>query len=185
VLNIVDDPGAPAAYGGFQFDDEGQRAVAVTLVDHGVVAGRLSDRAGVAAGLAPLAGRGRRPGHVGRVEPMPSHLRLLPGTSALDLDDGFLLEGGVRATVDPSSDRAVIAVQRAREVRGGKRTGRIYADVELVGELATLLTSITEASQATETIGMRDEVDGQPRWRSIEAPWLRGKGLVRARRRAT
>jgi hypothetical protein len=34
-----------------------------------------------------------------------------------------------------------------------------------------------------KTIGLRDEIDGQPRWRSIETPWLLGKGRIRARRR--
>jgi hypothetical protein len=78
----------------------------------------------------------------------------------------------------------VIAVQRALEVEHGQRTGRVYADIELVGDLTTLLGSITDATKATRVIGLRDERDGLPRWRSIEAPWLRARGLVRARRSA-
>jgi hypothetical protein len=76
----------------------------------------------------------------------------------------------------------VVAVQRALEVQRGQRTGRAYADIELVGDLTTLLGSITDATQATRVIGLRDDRDGLPRWRSIEAPWLRARGLVRARR---
>ncbi len=185
VLTLVDDPTSHAAYGGFEFDDEGEPAAPVTLLDRGRVVGRLSDRAGVAAGVSTGAGRGRRAGHVGRVEPAASHVRLEAGTGELVLDEGFLLEGGLGAIVDPSSDRVVIAVQRALEIRGGKRTGRVYADVELVGDLASLLASIVETSRQTATIGIRDELDGQPRWRSIETPWLRGTGVVRARRRPT
>ena len=184
VLTLVDDPSSRGAYGGFEFDDEGEPAAPVTLVDRGHVVGRLADRAGVAAELATTTGRGRRAGHVGRVEPAASHLRLTPGGSELVLDDGFLLEGGLGAIVDPSSNRVVIPVQRALEIRGGKRTGRVYADIELVGDLAALLASVDGASLETATIGIRDEVDGQPRWRSIETPWLRGKGMLRARRRS-
>ena len=99
------------------------------------------------------------------------------------LADGFLLEGPLGVVVDPTSDRLVIAVARARERVAGKRTGRMFAEIELVGELSKIMGSIDAASKQTKTIGVRDELDGQPRWRSIEAPWLRGKALLRARRR--
>jgi predicted Zn-dependent protease len=173
LITIVDDPRAAGAYGGFRFDDAGEPAGAVTLIDRGQVAGRL--------------GRALRAGHVGRVQPVASHLRLAPGTVDQDqlLDDGFTLEGPVGVVVDPASNRLVIAVARARERVGGKRTGRMFADIELVGDLAKITSSITAASQQTRTIGIRDELEGQPRWRSIEAPWLRGKAMLRARRRAT
>jgi hypothetical protein len=113
-------------------------------------------------------------------------VRLVPGTLELDalLDDGYLLEGALGASLDPSSHRIVLSIARAREVRGGHPTGRIYADLELVGELAPLLASITELSKATESIGIRDEADGQPRFSSVEAPWVRAKGMLRNRRRA-
>lgn len=169
-LTLVDDPTVAAAYGGFRFDDDGELAAPVTLIDRGQLAGRIA--------------RHRRPGHTGPREIMPSHLRVAPGTATdLGLDEGFLLEGNRGVAIDPASDRIVIEVQRALEIRHGQRTGRIYAEIELVGELATLLASIGEATKATTTLGIRDDHDGQPRWRSVEAPWLRAKGLVRARRR--
>ena len=182
VLTLVDDPTTPGAYGGFQFDDEGEPAAAQTLVERGRVVGRLADRAGVRAQLATRAGRGRRPGHAGPVEPMPSHLRVAPGTASIALADGYQLEGSRGAVVDPASDRAVIAIARARELHAGLPTGRVYSDVELVGELGPLLAAITEASNETRTFGFRDERDELPRWRSIEAPSLRGTGVIRARR---
>jgi predicted Zn-dependent protease len=183
VLTLVDDPTARNAYGGFSFDDEGTLAEPQTLLDRGRVVGRLADRAGVAAGLATVAGRGRRPGHTGSVEPMPSHLRLAPGGAPIALADGYQLEIARGASVDPASDRVVISVGRALELAAGKPTGRVYADVELVGELGALLASITDASQDTRTFGFRDERDGLPCWRSIEAPFVRGTGMLRVRRR--
>jgi predicted Zn-dependent protease len=170
LLTLVDDPGVLNAYGGFRFDDTGEPASAVTLIDRGQVAARLA--------------RSRRPGHVGRSEPMASHVRLAAGAIDQDqlLDNGFTLEGSIGIVVDPASDRIVIAAARARERSAGKRTGRMFADVELVGELSKLLSSVDALSKQTKTIGVRDEVDGQPRWRSIEAPAVRGRGLLRARR---
>lgn len=186
-LTLVDDPRAPAAYGGFPFDDEGEPAPAVTLLEGGRVAGRLGDRAAVEAKLAATAGRGRRPGHVGALGPAPSHLRLLPGSVKRHelYSDGWLLEGKVGAVFDPSSDRIVVAVARAKEIKGGGLTGRVYADVEIVGDLAALLASVSGVADETQTSVIREEFAGEPLWRSIEAPWLRSRGLVRTRRRAT
>ncbi|HEX4449425.1 MAG TPA: metallopeptidase TldD-related protein [Kofleriaceae bacterium] len=181
-LTLVDDPAAPGTYGGFDFDDEGAPAQALTLVDRGVTIAALADRAGVAAKRAQIAGRGRRPGHTGPVEPMPSHLRLAPGAGDIALADGFQLDSGRVASVDPASGRAVIEIARARELAAGRPTGRVYSDLELVGDLATLLGNIAEASKQTRTFGIRDERDGLPTWRSIEAPYLRGSGMIRARR---
>jgi predicted Zn-dependent protease len=173
LVTLIDDPGVPGAYGGFQFDDTGAPANPVRLIDSGLLATRLA--------------RPRRAGHVARVEPLSSHLRLLPGAVERDqlLDEGFTLEGPLGTVVDPASDRVVIAVARARERSGGKRTGRMFADIELVGDLSSLLASVTALSNQTTVIGVRDEVGGQPRWRSFDMPWLRGRGMLRARPRAT
>jgi predicted Zn-dependent protease len=169
LLTLADDPLAKASYGGYAFDDLGEPATATTLLDAGQVTSVLSPR--------------RRAGHVGPLEPAPSHLRLAPGKTTAQLADGFSLEDGVSAVVDPASDHVVIAAARARELKGGTRTGRIYADIELVGELGALLASVSAVTADTDTFGLRDERDGLPRFRSIEAPSLRARGNLRARRR--
>ncbi|HSD90038.1 MAG TPA: metallopeptidase TldD-related protein, partial [Kofleriaceae bacterium] len=173
-ITLVDDPRSAHAYGGFEFDDAGVPAQAVTLIDKGMLVGRIGD------------GRSRRAGHVGVIEPAASHLRITAGTEAQEqlLADGFILEGALGAVVDPATDRLVVSVARARERASGRRTGRVFADVELVGTLASMLSAITAVSKETRTIGLRDEIDNQPRWRSIETPWLRTKALLRARRGA-
>ncbi len=179
LVTLVDDPTVRGAYGGFEFDDEGEAAVPITLIAAGQLSAVLSDRA------SGGRGRGRRPGHVGTIESWPSHLRVSPGTlghAALQ-EDGFLLEGGGNANVDPATARVVISAARARELHHGQQTGRVYGDVELVGELPVLLGTVSGVSADTTALAYRDERDGEPRWRSIDAPWLRMKGVVRVRRR--
>ncbi|MBV8761869.1 MAG: hypothetical protein JO257_31540 [Deltaproteobacteria bacterium] len=173
LLSLADDPLAPGVYGGFAFDDRGDAAVRTPLIDAGQVVGVLAPRT--------------RAGHLGTLEAAPSHLILAPGTTpvATLLKDGFELEGALSATVDPSSDRVVIAAARARERKLGTRTGRIYADIELVGELSPLLAAVSAVSAETDTFGMRDEIDELPRFRSVTAPSIRTRGTLRARRRAT
>jgi predicted Zn-dependent protease len=175
LVTLVDDPRAPGAYGGFELDDAGVVGQPVTLVEQGRIAARLGE------------GRSRRAGHVGLVEVMPSHLRLMAGTDAQQdlLDQGFALEGLQDVTIDPTSDRVVVSASRARERANKLDSGRVFADVELVGSLAQLLQSISGLSKDMRSIGFREEVHSQPRWRSVETPWVRVKALVRARRGIT
>lgn len=172
-LTLVDDPSVPHAYGGFEFDDDGEPPTPVTLIDRGVVGTALA--------------RARRPGHSGPREILPSHLVVRPGTAVAPLSpgDGYVLEGHRGVSIDAASDRCVIAVQRAVEVRKGRATGRQFADIELVGTTTALLGSVGEATATSKVIGLRaDSRDGLPRWRSIHAPWLAAKGMLRARRRS-
>jgi predicted Zn-dependent protease len=177
VLTLIDDPTAGGAFGGFAFDDQGALAAPITLLDAGRVAARVTDRA---AG----GGRGRRPGHLADVEASPSHLRLVPGvgpTRAL-YTDGLVLEGGLTATVDSRTGRIRIPCACARELRAGNATGRIYADVELVGSLTALLSAVDAIAGEPTAIAIPDPADRDPRWRSIAAPSVRTRGFVRARR---
>jgi predicted Zn-dependent protease len=177
LVTLIDDPTAAGAYGRFAFDDEGEPAAPVTLLDAGRVAARLTDHAGGGAG------RGRRPGHLAVVEPSPSHLELAPGTAPPRelYSDGLILEGGLTASLDPGTDRLRVACARARELKAGNTTGRVYADVELVGALTALLSGIDAIADAPAAFLPRD-ADRVPTWRSISAPALRTRGLVRARR---
>jgi predicted Zn-dependent protease len=188
LVTVTDDPTAAGAYGGFAFDDDGAIAAPLVLIDRGHVAARLADRAGAEAlGNGAPAGRGRRAGHLGAIAPTASHLRVAAGAVARDAllgDDGMILEGGGAVSIDASTGQVTIAAARARELRGGRTTGRVYANVELVGEVAALLGSITALSADTEMFPIRDDVDGRPRWRSLEVPWARAAGVVRPRRRS-
>jgi len=178
-ITLVDDPTDPAAYGGFVFDDEGELARPLPLLQAGIVAGRLGDRA---SAPAIPGGRGLRPGHIGRATASPSHLVITPGdVAAKDLvTDGYHLEGPRSVAVDPSG-RITLVVARAREMKGGSPSGRVFADVELTGDLG-VLAAMTAVSRDRETVTYRDERDGLPRWRSIDAPWVLSRGLVRGRR---
>lgn len=175
VITLVDDPKARLAYGGYEFDDAGVIAQPITLIDKGKIAGTIGE------------GRSRRAGHVGSLEPQPSHLRLTAGGESQVglLDNGFALEGVIDVKVDPTSDRLVVSVARARERVNKLETGRMFADIELVGSLAQVLGSVDGVSSEVQSIGFRDERTDRPRWRSVESPWIRTKALLRARRGLT
>ena len=178
LVTLIDDPTTPGAYGQFAFDDEGEPAAPITLVDAGRISARLSDRAGGSPG------RGRRPGHLGQLAPAASHLRLVPGTADLRQlhSDGFVLEGGRDAVLAPDGDHLRVFCTRARELKAGNTTGRLYADVELVGSLRALLSAIDAVAADPTSFAPRDLEPRDPAWRSIAAPAVRTRGLVRAAR---
>lgn len=171
LVTVVDDPRAAGAYGSFPFDDAGAPSARVVLLDQGKAAGALV--------------HARRPGHVGALAIAPSHLQLLPGTTKRGdlVGEGWLLEGKIGAVYDPASDRVVVSVARARELKAGGTTGRVFADVELVGELGALLANVNGVADESRTSVIRQEIGGEPLWRSVQAPWLRTRGMLRARRR--
>jgi hypothetical protein len=160
LVTLTDDPTVHGAYGGFTFDDAGRTAAPLALVQDGKGTGRLARE--------------------------PSHVVVAPGTSGLAQlqSDGWLLEGRVTAAYDPGSDRIVVVVARARELRNGSDTGRVFPNVELTTELAGLLGRIEGVGLAHETMTVRAEREGAAAWRSIAAPHVRTRGLVRGRRLA-
>jgi hypothetical protein len=129
--------------------------------------------------------------------------------------DGLVLEGGLHATLDSAGDRVRVACARARELKLGNATGRVYADIELVGSLTALLSAVDGVAQpcssfairaspapgssigtgtgiGTGTVSAADPTSStssadpdparEPIWRSISAPAMRTRGVVRARR---
>jgi hypothetical protein len=171
LVSLFDDPSVPNAYGGFAFDDAGLPAERVKLVE----AGRF---------VAPLErGRTRRPGHVGLPDLSPSHLVLARGTVPYEAlqDATLVLEGGTGVVVDPRG-WVIAGCARARELQDGKATGRLWADVELAGDLGDLFAAVSGVSSETTSFGFRDERASEPIWRSVEVPWVRLEAHVRPRR---
>ncbi|MEO7329779.1 MAG: hypothetical protein ABI193_14465, partial [Minicystis sp.] len=104
----------------------------------------------------------------------------------------FLLEAGLDASLDRATGQLRIACSRARELKAGTVTGRIYPDIELVGSLTALLTAIDAVARDPVSFALRapraalvDPATTDPaaaRWASISAPALRSHAFVRARR---
>jgi predicted Zn-dependent protease len=171
LVTLVDDPTEVGTYGSLPVGDLGELTAPVALIDQGQPS------------PATLT-RERRAGHIGELLVAPTHLRVSPGTLAPPglLGEGWWLEGRVSIAYDAASDRLVLAVARAREIKGGSTTGRVFPDVELAGSLTELLESVDAVTADSATTILREDVAGEPRWRSITAPWWRTKGVVRPRR---
>jgi hypothetical protein len=177
-LEVIDDPTRTDLAGAFDFDDEGVRAVPVTLIRNGRFESFLCDREG-GRGLRCDAGRGRRAAWSRPPVARLSNLVIGAGTASPEELEGGLEHGLVvtrigGATVDPVSHRIVLRVERGWEVRHGRRR-RALAPCELTGNVLETLANIDPRIGADLTPDWRlgwCVKDGIPLPTGSEAPSL-------------
>jgi predicted Zn-dependent protease len=173
MLTVADDPGV-ACYGGYVFADDGRDAARQVLIDRG-------------APQAPLAAA-RRPGYVGVARAAAGHVVVDPGERTRDdlfaaARTGLLVEDAGVARVDPVRWDVVVPVGRARRIDGGRRTGHVYADLEVRAPVPALLGAIAGVSHDVQAFARRAVVDGEPLWRSTSAPAVLTRAHVAPRTR--
>lgn len=157
-LTVIDDPTVSTLPGAFSADDEGVPAEPRVLVDAGRPRDILADRVH-AERLRSAPGRGRRATWSSPPAPRMSNLVILPGrTPPVDLESG-LRRGMVvtrlgGAMVEPSTGRVLIRVERAWDLRHGRRR-RALAPLALTGTTEAILASLEPC------LG----VDNLPDWR--------------------
>ncbi len=151
LVNILDDPTVPAAYGSYFVDDEGQVATPTQIIREGVFERGLTDLySATRLGIARSA-NGRREGVNHKAYARMSNTFFAPGASTRDellgsLDHGFLLGDAMNGMEDPKGWGMQIWAQYAREYRGGRPTGRIFAPVAITGYVPDVLAGVTMVS---------------------------------------
>jgi predicted Zn-dependent protease len=150
-VTLLDDPRAPGAYGSYFFDDEGVAGSAVALIEAGVVRGPLTDRRSALALGVRRTASARRAHATALVTPAPSNLVLVPGRLDRDaliggVDQGYLLEGCQWARTHLPTWRFMARAARAYEIRRGKLTGVVHADIDVAGDVPGLLAAVRAVS---------------------------------------
>jgi TldD protein len=179
-VTVVDDPTVAGAFGSYAFDDQGVAAAPTVLIDGGRPGGPITDTASAAALGIAATGNGRRGEPLGPVAPHLSNIAFAPGAgAAADLiagvDSGYVLEGGLAARLDPGRWRLWLRAARAREIAGGKLSGRVYGDIELEAEVPALLAAVRGASSGVERHATWSEEVAM----SAGGPHLLTRGAVR------
>ena len=154
---VADDPTVPGGYASYFFDDLG--AVPAPLPLGGT--------------SAPSTGRLRRDPVSGRLVRAPSNLVMQAGALGLDglealVADGLIVDGAVDLRMNARGELAVRAA-RARELTGGKRSGRSWRDVELRGDAAAILGAIRAVGDRPEAVAPPDDTGPA---RAIVVPWV-------------
>lgn len=183
-VTIVDDPSVGGGYGSYYFDDEGYPAEPTYLVRNGEVGSPVTDRATAAALDVPRTANARRASPLDPMSPRVSNVSFEPGTASRDeliesMGDGLLLEGGLVARMDLRTGRFAVRATRARDIEGGKLSGRLYGTVDLHGDLTQLLSAVTGVTTDTERFAstcVHGERDAVPI--SISGPLVLTRGEV-------
>jgi predicted Zn-dependent protease len=163
-LTLVDDPTSPAAFAGHALDDAGAPARPTTL----------------ASGGAPFAagpwGSARRSGPRWQLARAPTHLELAAGAATAGALESAVAAGvvldGVRDLRLDDDGYVVVRVSRARELARGQRTGRVWGDLELRGDVGELLAGVIGVSSDRAAVALAD--DGPAR--DALVPWLVTRG---------
>ncbi len=183
-VTLIDDARG-ARYGSYHFDDQGQPAAATRLIDAGRLTGPLTDHATASTLHLPRTANARRSSPLSIIAPRCSNIGFAPGDATRDellssVHRGLLIEGGISARVDLRRWRFSIQCARAREIRNGRLTGRLYGGLVLRGAVPALLRSVRGATKQTAHFAVRDgEAHGWPGVpQSMSGPFLLAHGEV-------
>lgn len=154
-VTLIDDPRAAGAYGSYFFDDQGLTGAAAPLIVAGVLRGPLTDQRSAETLAMRRTASARRPHVMAPVVPTPSNLVLVPGRIGRDaliggVEHGYLLEGCRLARTHLPSWRFAVRLARAYEIRRGKLTGVVHADIDLNGDIPALLQDVRAISSDAE-----------------------------------
>jgi TldD protein len=130
-VNLVADATTPLGPGTFGFDDEGTPATSTPLVRDGLFVGYLSGRDAAARLGRPSASALRAESWYGLPIVRMTNVNLLPGAGTLDdliggVDDGLLLSANKSWSIDDLRLNFQFACEIAYEIKGGRRTGRLF-----------------------------------------------------------
>jgi TldD protein len=148
LVNIIDDPTLPGAYGRYFVDDEGLAATPTRIIRDGILQGGLTDLYSSARlGLGRTA-NGRRESVQRKAYARMSNTFFEPGEHTRDellasLDDGLYLCETENGMEDPKGWGMQIWAHFAREYRGGKPTGRIFSPIAMTGFVPDVLADVS------------------------------------------
>lgn len=148
LVNIIDDATVPGGYGGYFIDDEGQPASPTVIIRDGVFQRGLTDLYSATRLGIPRSANGRRESVHRKAYARMSNTFFARGTHTPEellasLDDGLLVCRALNGMEDPKGWGIQIWTNFAREYKGGKPTGVLYAPVALTGYVPDVLADVS------------------------------------------
>jgi TldD protein len=148
LVTIVDDPTVPGGYGSYFVDDEGQVATPTCIIERGVLQRGLSDLYSAARLGISRSANGRRESFARKAYARMSNTFFAAGTATREavlasLDDGLLLCQASSGMEDPKGWGIQVSTHYAREYKGGKPTGVLYAPISLTGYVPDVLQHVS------------------------------------------
>ena len=167
------------------FDDEGVMAGDVTEIENGILRSGICDSlAALRLGVKPT-GNGKRENFAHKVYTRMTNTMFDSGSYSKDemiasVKYGYLLEGMQSGMEDPKHWGIQCIIQKGREIRDGKLTGKVVAPVIMTGYVPELLGNITMCSTDRMVFGSGGCGKGHKEWVKVAdgGPYLKTKGRL-------
>jgi len=153
IVNIVDDPTLPGAFGSYFFDDEGFIPSPTYIIENGVFKRPLNDfYSHLHFPKLPKTANGRRESITNKVYARMSNTFFAAGNLSLEelletTDDGIYLEKGLFGMEDPKGWGVQVNAMLGKEIKNGKFTGICFSPITITGFVPELLKNITGISK--------------------------------------
>ncbi len=185
LVDMFDDPSLPGEAGSFFFDHEGQRASRTQIIKKGVLTAPMTDLVSATKLGIPRSANGRRESVQRKAYTRMTNTIFGPGTSKqsdmiASLDHGLLLRHARNGMEDPKGWGIQCEAYLAEEIKGGKKTGRVFSPVVITGYVPDLLQSISAVSDVVEIGGLGTCGKGYKEWVKVTdgGPALKLKARV-------
>ena len=167
------------------FDDEGVMAGDVTEIENGILKSGICDSlAALRLGVKPT-GNGKRENFAHKVYTRMTNTMFDSGSYTKEemiasVKYGYLLEGMQSGMEDPKHWGIQCIIQKGREIRDGKLTGKVVAPVIMTGYVPELLGNITMCSTDRMVFGSGGCGKGHKEWVKVAdgGPYLKTKGRL-------
>ena len=167
------------------FDDEGVMAGDVTEIENGILRSGICDAlAALRLGTKPT-GNGKRENFAHKAYTRMTNTMFDSGSYTKEemiasVKYGYLLEGMQSGMEDPKHWGIQCIIQKGREIRDGKLTGRVVAPVIMTGYVPDLLGNITMCSVDREVFGSGGCGKGHKEWVRVAdgGPYLKTRGRL-------
>ncbi len=167
------------------FDDEGTPAGDVTEIDKGILKSGICDAiSAVRLGVKPT-GNGKRENFAHKAYTRMTNTVFDSGEYTREemissIKYGFLLEGMQSGMEDPKHWGIQCIIQKGREIKDGKLTGRVVSPVIMTGYVPDLLGNISMCSKDREIFGSGGCGKGHKEWVKVSdgGPYLKTKARL-------
>lgn len=166
------------------FDDEGTLTGDTVVISNGILKRGMCDALSAARlGVEPT-GNGRRESYERKVYTRMTNTYFESAKEGVTPEDmiasvkyGFLLESPSSGMEDPKNWGIQCMVTRAREIKDGKLTGRVFSPIVLTGYVPDLLKSVSMMSSSLVTCGSGFCGKGYKEWVKVSdgGPYMKAR----------
>lgn len=182
MVTMHDTASAVSQTGSFFFDDEGTLSGDTVIIKDGVLAAGMCDFLSAKRLGARPTGNGRRESFERKAYARMTNTYFEGGKDRVEdmiasIEHGFLLESCSSGMEDPKNWGIQLMVDMAREIEGGKLTGRVFSPVVLTGYVPDLLKSISMMSPNVEMNGAGACGKGYKEWAKVSegGPYIKAR----------